>query len=117
MWLTVHEDRWSGPWRVVTVTGEIDLATAPRLRDRLADVLHRSGPRVILDLARVTFCDSSGLAAFLGIARRARLLGGDLLLAAPTAQIRKALHVTGLDQELRILPAATPNAGDPVSGM
>lgn len=97
--------------RVVRAYGEIDLATAPRLRDRLTEILHRHGPHVILDLSGITFCDSSGLAAMLGTARRAELLGGELVLASPSPHLRKILELTGLDTIIRTFPTV-PTALD-----
>ena len=91
-------------WRVVSVRGEIDMTTAPRLRDQLTQIVHRHSPHLIVDLSGITFCDSSGLTAFLGIARRAALLHGELRLAAPTDQMRKILHITGIDRWYPVRP-------------
>lgn len=106
MWLTLNCGTGPGP-RVVQVHGEIDLATAGRLRDQLTEILHRHTPRIILDLSAVTFCDSSGLAAMLGTARRAQLLDGELVLASPTPHLRKILRLTGLDTIIRTFSAVS----------
>lgn len=104
MWLTIHTHHSNNngtPWCVVTVHGQLDIATAPRLRDQLAEIAHRHSPHLIVDLADVTFCDSSGLAAFLATARRVALLDGELVLAAPSGQLRKVLTITGIAEILR----------------
>lgn len=108
MWLTIHSDdhgrrRTAAP-RIVTVHGEIDMATAERLRDQLTEILHRHTPHLIVDLSGITFCDSSGLLALRGAARRAELLGGRLVLAAPSGRIRTMLEITGLDGFLPAFP-------------
>lgn len=91
-------DDAAGPrWDVVSVRGELDMKTGAWLRDELTEVIHRHTARLIIDLAGVTFCDCAGLSALLGAARRAALLDGELLLAAPNRQLRKILHITGLD--------------------
>jgi anti-sigma B factor antagonist len=91
-----HQDL--GAWTVVTVSGEVDMATGPTLRDDLLGVLARGGHRVVLDLSKVTFMDSSGLGALLGGHRRARLLDGEIRLAAPSARVLEILRLTNLDR-------------------
>jgi anti-sigma B factor antagonist len=77
---------------VVIPVGEVDLATSGVLRDCLA----RCDGDLIVDLAGVTFLDSSGIGALCG--QRARLLqgGGSLELRDPTYQVRKAIETVGL---------------------
>ncbi len=72
---------------IVTIHGEIDLYTAPRLHSA----------RVIIDMSGVEFCDSTGMNVLLSCLRRARERGGELEIAAPKPAVRKILQVTGLD--------------------
>lgn len=99
-------DRSLGDYVVVEVNGELDLATAPTLRDHLLAVLNRQGARVILDLTGVDFMDSTGLLVLVSTERRARLLGGGLRLAAPGSNVLKVLRVTSLDRHFAIFPDA-----------
>jgi anti-anti-sigma factor len=92
---------------VVALSGELDLASAPTLRDRLLGVLRPDACRLIVDLSRVGFCDASGLAVLVGTNRRARLLGGVLRLAAPTPATSEALRITGLDLHLDVFPTVS----------
>ncbi len=92
---------------VVVLSGELDLASAPTLRDRLLGVLRPDACRLIVDLSRVGFCDASGLAVLVGASHRARLLGGVLRLAAPTPPAIEALRVTGLDRHLDVFPTVS----------
>ena len=62
---------------LVTVAGEIDIVTAPHLRDRLAAAA-ASGRRLVVDLDQVSFLGSAGLDVLAGAARQARARGGDL---------------------------------------
>ena len=96
------------------LAGELDLASAPALREQLLGLLRPGFSRLVLDLSRVSFCDASGLAVLVGTGRRARLLGGFLRLAAVPPQVNRVLRLTGLHQHLPIFPtvwAATSAPG------
>lgn len=82
----------------MSVHGEIDLYTVPRLQRELASVLASSEPvRLVVDLSGVDFCDSTGVNVLLAAHRQAQEKGGDLELAAPRPAVRKILQVTGLE--------------------
>jgi anti-anti-sigma factor len=85
---------------IVALSGELDLASAPTLRDQLLGVLRPDVCRLIVDLSHVGLCDASGLAVLVGMSRRAKLLGGVLRLAAPAPPTIEALRITGLDLHL-----------------
>lgn len=94
---------------VVSVSGEIDLYTSPRLHGELAAALAESGPvQIVVDMSGVGFCDSTGMNVLLAAQRRAQERGGDLELAAPRPAVRKILQVTGLESVFTVLddPAA-----------
>src|ERR1700746_3575786 len=80
---------------IAELTGELDIASAPALRDQLLSLLRPDSSRLVIDLSRVSFCDASGLAVLVNTARRARLLGGFLHLAAVSPQAERALNITG----------------------
>lgn len=86
----------------VVVVGEIDQATAPRLKTELLTAIARTSPHLVIDLSEVTFIDSAGLTVILAARQRARARGGDTYLLAPTKQIRKVLAITSLDRLLQI---------------
>lgn len=90
---------------VVALRGEIDIATAPALRERLNRALAlaaRHHRRLVIDLSGVSFCDASGLAVLVGTLRRARRLATPMCLAAPRPQVAKLLSTTGLDRSLTV---------------
>jgi anti-sigma B factor antagonist len=92
---------------IVTICGEIDLYTAPRLHSELAGLLADGMPtRVIIDMSGVEFCDSTGMNVLLSCLRRARERGGELEIAAPKPAVRKILQVTGLDSVFTLVEAA-----------
>ena len=100
---------------IAELSGELDLASAPGLREELLGLLRPGASRLVLDLSRVTFCDASGLAVLVGASHRARVLGGFLRLAAVSPPTDRVLHITGLHRHLSIYPtvhAATAAPGD-----
>ncbi len=84
------------------VVGELDLVTAPALEQRLAQ-LHEEGARALtLDLAELSFIDSSGLSALVSTLKLYRSHGGDIVLRSPTRATAKVLEISGLNQVFRI---------------
>jgi anti-sigma B factor antagonist len=102
---------------ITELAGDLDIASAPALREQLLSLLWPGSSRLIIDLSRVTYCDSSGLAVLVGTGRRARLLGGFLHLAAVPAQTRRVLRLTGLSRHLPVFPTVSAAAASsPVPG-
>ncbi|GLZ09721.1 hypothetical protein Acsp03_71870 [Actinomadura sp. NBRC 104412] len=92
---------------LVRVRGDLDIATAPVLREQLIAALRpRTGP-LILDLSGVSFCDAAGLAVLIGIQRRAVARGIVMLLAAPGPRLSALLELTGLDRGLSVHQTVT----------
>ena len=89
---------------VVTVSGELDLASAPTLRDALVRAIsdHR-GATVAVDLDGVSALDDTGLGVLLGAAGRAREGGGDLRLVTSSARLRARFELTGLSRAIEVL--------------
>src|SRR5437899_11687476 len=90
--------------RVGTVAGEIDIATAARLRERLFE-LAGGGRPLVADLDQVRFIDSAGLAALVGTANRAAAHGGSLHVVCARPRTRQLFRLTRLDR--RLPPART----------
>jgi len=98
-------NRATGPdegTQVITVKGELDLATADRLYQRGRAAIGRQARLLLLDLAGVSFCDSSGLSAFVRIANDADAAGCQYGLVGPQPLVLKVLRITGLDQRLPV---------------
>lgn len=96
-----------GPVAVATVTGEIDLHTAPGLRARGLELINQGHHHLILDLSGVGFCDSAGLSALIGIWHGAQQAGGSLTLAAVPDRLMRMLTLTGVDTLLPHYPSTT----------
>jgi anti-anti-sigma factor len=81
----------------VTVIGEIDMATASALSDRLLDVLQEQTPAVLdVDLAGVTFLDCTGISAIVAVRKAAVRAGRGMRISNPQPVVRRVLDVTGL---------------------
>ncbi len=87
---------------LVAITGRLDLGTAGTFRSAIEHLLHDGTTNVIVDLARVTFIDSSGLGALIGAYRHTLDAGGSLRIVAPTPDVQDLLTLMRLD---RVLPA------------
>ncbi len=95
----------------MSVDGEIDLYTVPRLRGELAKVLAVGEVRLVVDLSGVDFCDSTGVNVLLAAHRQARDSGGQLELSAPRPAIRKILKVTGLESVFTVIDSPPQAVG------
>lgn len=110
--LAIAEDASQGR-TIVKLSGELDIASAPELREQLLAILSRRTPsHLILDLSKLRFIDSSGIAVFVNTERRARLLGCTLALVAPQAPVSRVLQVCGLDQWFVIYASISALAGN-----
>ena len=91
---------------VLAVRGEIDVATAPQLRERLLGLAGRDRVVVIVDLTDVSFVDSTALGVLVSGAKRLRKGGGDLRLVVTEPHIAKVLAITGLTEVFQIYATA-----------
>ena len=89
---------------VVTLDGDLGIAAAPALRERLIRMLRPGARLMIVDLSRVQSCDPAGLAILIGTQRRAKERGTRVLLVAPSPPVAELLHSTGLERCLTICP-------------
>jgi anti-sigma B factor antagonist len=105
--------RTTGGATVAELVGELDIASASVLREQLLGLLRPGSGRLVIDLSKVSFCDASGLAVLVNTARRARLLGGFLRLAAVSPQVGRALQLTGLRRNLATFPSVQAAATAP----
>jgi anti-sigma B factor antagonist len=91
-----------GGWVVLSVSGEVDVATAPRLRERLVDLVTEGNHRIVVDLENVDFLDSTGLGVLVGALKRVRTHDGDLGLVCTQPRILKVFEITGLTKVFAI---------------
>ena len=90
---------------VLEVGGEVDVYTAPKLRERLADLLEGGVSAVVVDLGRVDFMDSTGLGVLVGAWRKARAAGVGFGVVCGKESLLKIFKITALDQVLPLYPS------------
>jgi len=100
--LGVHRRQVDG-WTVVGLDGQLDVATAPQLRQALQEAHHGGATRLVVDLAGVVFLDSMGLGVLVGASRRSRAAGGELVLAAAGERIRHVLELSRVAEIVRVV--------------
>jgi anti-sigma B factor antagonist len=82
--------------------GELDMSTAPLLREEFQRLSAEVAPRVTVDLSGLGFVDSTGLSVLISALKRFRAEGGDMVLRAPTPSILRVLEITGLTEVFAI---------------
>jgi anti-anti-sigma factor len=90
---------------VVTVTGELDIATAEQAYAYLSEVIDTGSAPVTVDLAGLAFCDAAGLGVLARAARHARVAGRPVRLASARPSLLKIMRITGMDRAFAELQA------------
>ena len=90
-----------GGWAVLAVEGEVDLATAPRLREALINLVGEGQAQIIVDLSTTEFLDSTGLGAIVTGLKRVRAKDGDMRVVCTSPRVCKVFEITSLD---RVIP-------------
>ena len=97
VWTPDHVSGRSGGTSTVTLTGELDMACSPEIREMLLDEIGRPDVhRVIVDLTEVTFIDSSFISALVAGYHAAKAFGSEFVVANPMPRITKVLRVAGI---------------------
>ena len=88
--------------QVVQPNGQLDMETAPRLQAALDGLIEAGRTRIVVDLGRLTFCDSIGLSTLVVAGRTCETNGGFLRLARPNAFLLNLLTVVGVRDALHV---------------
>lgn len=94
--LTIEQEQTAEGFTICRPVGELDAFTVSQFRQALAEMA--SKPRLIIDMSGVPFVDSAGLGALIGGIRRARELGGDVVVACNRPSLIRTLRTTGFDR-------------------
>ncbi len=90
--------RTDGPFQIIEVGGEIDVYTAPRLREAIVAAIDAGHTRLVVDVEKVEFLDSTGLGVLVGALKKVRADGGTLDIVCTQERILKIFDITGLDK-------------------
>ena len=93
--LNVRKD---GDHSVLEVAGEIDVYTAPKLREQLIELVSDGSYHIVVDLEKVDFLDSTGLGVLVGGLKRVKDRDGEMKLVANQERILKIFDITGLSK-------------------
>jgi anti-sigma B factor antagonist len=93
--LTIDE-RWDAGAAIATVRGDIDITTVAILSEHLGHLARKNPQRLVIDLAGVSFIDSSGLGGFVRI-RKNLPPGCPVVIRSPQRRVRQLFKITGLD--------------------
>ena len=98
----VSNIRWQDKTAIIDASGEIDLHQSTVLQQKLLKVLDQKPNRMIINLANVSYMDSSGVASLVKLLSRTRKNGILLALAAPTKKVKAIFEITRLDSVFNI---------------
>lgn len=90
------EHRTEGETTVLDVAGEVDVYTAPKLREKLVELVSDGHYTIVVDMTKVEFLDSTGLGVLVGGLKRVRSHNGALELVCNQERILKIFRITGL---------------------
>ena len=89
---------------VLPLEGEIDLHVAPQVSASLATLIADQPPQLVVDLSKVSYIDSSGIAALIEAMQNVGRYGGKFALSGLQKSVRPIFEIARLDQVFRIFP-------------
>jgi anti-sigma B factor antagonist len=100
---------------ILTLRGEIDVYTAPRLRQAIVDVVDGGAQHVVLDMEKVEFLDSTGLGVMVEGLKRISGRDGTLSVVATQDKILKIFDITGLNKAFGMYGSVEEAVGEPIA--
>ena len=83
---------------IVELEGEVDVYTAPQLKQQMISLLEKGASQMVIDLTKVEYLDSTALGVLIGGLKRMREKDGNLAIVCPNPRIRRVFEITGLDK-------------------
>jgi len=90
----------------ISLSGEVDVYTSPRVKQEIVDLLNQGVSRLVVDVSQVDYLDSTGLGVLIGGLKRAREHDGDLRLICDNPRILRIFEITGLTKIFEFKPAS-----------
>ena len=91
--------------QALDLEGEVDVYTAPLLRQEIMDQVDNGSPHLLVNLEKVEYLDSTGLGILIGGVKRAKEKSGSLKLVGPSARITRIFEITGLNKIFDVYPS------------
>jgi anti-sigma B factor antagonist len=98
----IKTEQLSDDTYVISLAGEVDLYTAPELKQQLLEVIAEDGRHVVVDFSETSFIDSTTLGVLVGGVKRLRSVDGELSVVCTDPNIGKIFEITGLDRVFEI---------------
>lgn len=102
--ITIHTEQVNEQCATIAVTGRLDASNAQTLKESLEQLIDAGTTHLVVDLAKVPFVDSAGLATLVSALKLTRRVGGNVLLSGVQPQARTVFSLTMLDQVFAIHP-------------
>jgi anti-sigma B factor antagonist len=83
---------------IIALEGEVDVYTAPQLKQQIINILESGAKELVVDLTKVDYLDSTALGVLIGGLKRMREVDGNMVLICPSPRIRRVFEITGLDK-------------------
>ena len=99
---SVSSERTGAGLGIVSLSGEVDIYTAPQFKECLLELIDTGVDKLVVDLSGVTFIDSTALGVLIGGVRRVRTAGGAMALVVTNRAVERVLSITGLDRVFTI---------------
>lgn len=90
--------------QALDLEGEVDVYTAPKLRQEIMDQVDSGVKNLLVNLTKVEYLDSTGLGILIGGVKRLKEQGGSLKLVGPSARITRIFEITGLNKIFDVYP-------------
>ncbi len=87
---------------VLTLAGEVDVANAGLVREAGLKLITDGAQNLVVDLAKTEYMDSTGLGMLVGLLKRLKEAGGELVIATPPSRVKRLFEITGLTQVFKI---------------
>jgi len=91
---------------VIVLGGEVDVYTAPQLKQQMIDLLGSGAKEIVVDLTKVYYLDSTALGVLIGGCKKCRESDGDFAVVCPNPKIRRVFEITGLDKIFEVCNTA-----------
>jgi len=91
---------------IIELEGEVDVYTAPQLKQQMINLLESGARELVVDLTKVDYLDSTALGVLIGGLKRMRERDGNMVLVCPSPRIRRVFEITGLDKIFDIFNTA-----------